>query len=357
MATINRVVLVGNLTRDPELRATAAGTSVCRMRIACNTTWRNRETGEIDERPNYFDVTTFGASGEACARFLAKGRPVAVDGRLEWHEWQNADGETQAGRRRRRRQRPVPRVAPGRRRARRGGRGRGGRRRRGGGVLMGARERDRAGAPGGRAGNRRHAAPERSVCSPYQRVRCDCRREARPRERAGHRPVRRGFRRRHAARRGPFHRRDRGARQRPRDAAELPGRDPRPGGHARRGVELPDPLRRARHPHARRHAERADRDEPGGAEARTSPISSAARRSSSTRTRSPSATCRRPATRRTRSRTARSRAYVVQRVPMNTLCQRAMEGMPTTVSPRRAAREEPLRAGPRSPGSTTARPP
>lgn len=93
MATINRVVLVGNLTRDPELRATAAGTSVCRMRIACSTSWRNRETGEIDERPNYFDVTAFGASGEACARFLAKGRPVAVDGRLEWHEWQNADGE------------------------------------------------------------------------------------------------------------------------------------------------------------------------------------------------------------------------------------------------------------------------
>jgi len=94
MATINRVVLVGNLTRDPELRSTAAGTSVCRMRIACSTSWRNRETGEIDERPNYFDVTVFGASGEACSRFLAKGRPVAVDGRLEWHEWQNADGET-----------------------------------------------------------------------------------------------------------------------------------------------------------------------------------------------------------------------------------------------------------------------
>ena len=45
MATINRVVLVGNLTRDPELRATAGGTSVCRMRIACNTSWRNTETG------------------------------------------------------------------------------------------------------------------------------------------------------------------------------------------------------------------------------------------------------------------------------------------------------------------------
>jgi single-strand DNA-binding protein len=93
MATINRVVLVGRLTRDPELRTTAAGTSVCRLRIACSSGWRNRETGEYDERPNYFDVTVFGPSGEACARCLAKGRPIAVDGRLDWHEWETADGE------------------------------------------------------------------------------------------------------------------------------------------------------------------------------------------------------------------------------------------------------------------------
>lgn len=93
MATINRAVLVGNLTRDPELRETPGGTSLCRLRVACSTSWRNKDTGEIDERPNYFDVTVFGASGEACARFLVKGRPVAVDGRLEWHEWVTTDGE------------------------------------------------------------------------------------------------------------------------------------------------------------------------------------------------------------------------------------------------------------------------
>ena len=93
MATINRVVIVGNLTRDPELRETPGGTSLCRLRVACNTSWRNKDTGEIDERPNYFDVTVFGASGEACARFLAKGRPVAVDGRLEWHEWATPEGD------------------------------------------------------------------------------------------------------------------------------------------------------------------------------------------------------------------------------------------------------------------------
>ena len=93
MATINRVVLVGNLTRDPELRSTPNGSSLCRLRVACNTSWRNKDTGEIDERPNYFDVSVFGASAEACARFLAKGRPVAVDGRLEWHEWETPQGE------------------------------------------------------------------------------------------------------------------------------------------------------------------------------------------------------------------------------------------------------------------------
>ena len=90
MATINRVVHVGRLTRDPELRSTASGTSVCRLRLACNRTWRNKDTGDFDDRPNFFDVTVFGASGEACARFLGKGRPVAVDGRLEWHEWGRA---------------------------------------------------------------------------------------------------------------------------------------------------------------------------------------------------------------------------------------------------------------------------
>jgi single-strand DNA-binding protein len=94
MATINRVVLVGNLTRDPELRTSTGGTSICRLRVACNAIRRNRDTGEVDERPNFFDVTVFGASGDACARFLTKGRAVAVDGRLEWSEWQTSEGET-----------------------------------------------------------------------------------------------------------------------------------------------------------------------------------------------------------------------------------------------------------------------
>ncbi len=91
--TINRVVLLGNLTKDPELRALASGTSVCRLRVACNTRRRNADTGDWDEKPNYFDVSVFGASAEACGTFLEKGRPVAVDGRLEWNEWETSDGQ------------------------------------------------------------------------------------------------------------------------------------------------------------------------------------------------------------------------------------------------------------------------
>jgi single-strand DNA-binding protein len=88
---INRVVLTGNLTRDPELRSTGSGTSVCSLRIATNTRQKD-PSGEWTDRAHYFSVTVFGAQGENCARFLSKGRPVAIDGRLQWREWQDQNG-------------------------------------------------------------------------------------------------------------------------------------------------------------------------------------------------------------------------------------------------------------------------
>ncbi len=88
---INRVVLTGNLTRDPELRSTPGGTSVCSLRVACNTR-RKDPSGEWVDKPNFFDVTVWGAQGENCAQYLSKGRPVAIDGRLEWREWEAKDG-------------------------------------------------------------------------------------------------------------------------------------------------------------------------------------------------------------------------------------------------------------------------
>jgi single-strand DNA-binding protein len=90
-ANINRVVLVGNLTKDPELRHTGGGTPVCSLRIAVNTR-RKDESGNWADKPNYFTVSVFGNQAESCAQFLAKGRPVGIDGRLDWREWQAQDG-------------------------------------------------------------------------------------------------------------------------------------------------------------------------------------------------------------------------------------------------------------------------
>lgn len=92
MQDTNVAVLVGNLTRDPELRATASGTPVCKLRIAVNGRRKDASSGEWRERPNYFDVTVWGRRGESCAEYLSKGRKVCVSGELEWREWEASDG-------------------------------------------------------------------------------------------------------------------------------------------------------------------------------------------------------------------------------------------------------------------------
>jgi single-strand DNA-binding protein len=88
---INRVVITGNLTRDPELRSTGGGTSVCSLRVAVNTRRKDPSSGDWVDKPNYFDVTVWGRQGESCAEYLSKGRPVAIDGRLEWREWEDRE--------------------------------------------------------------------------------------------------------------------------------------------------------------------------------------------------------------------------------------------------------------------------
>jgi single-strand DNA-binding protein len=89
-SSINRVVLVARLTRDPELRELPSGQSVCNLRVACNGIRRDGD-GEYRERPHYFDVATFGAQAENVARYMRKGSRVAIDGRLEWREWETTD--------------------------------------------------------------------------------------------------------------------------------------------------------------------------------------------------------------------------------------------------------------------------
>jgi single-strand DNA-binding protein len=90
-ADLNRVTLVGRLTRDPELRHTAGGDPVCSIRLAVSSRARD-EGGNWGDRSNYFDVTVFGRQAETASTYLAKGRRIGVDGRLSWREWQTQDG-------------------------------------------------------------------------------------------------------------------------------------------------------------------------------------------------------------------------------------------------------------------------
>jgi single-strand DNA-binding protein len=90
-ADLNRVTLVGRLTRDPELRHTQGGDPICSIRLAVSSRARD-EGGNWGDRSNYFDVTVFGRQAETASTYLAKGRRIGVDGRLSWREWQTQDG-------------------------------------------------------------------------------------------------------------------------------------------------------------------------------------------------------------------------------------------------------------------------
>jgi single-strand DNA-binding protein len=91
---INRVIITGNLTKDPELASVpGTGTAVCSLRVACNGRRKNIQTGAWEDQPNYFDVTVWGQQGENCHKYLRKGRPVAIDGRLRWREWTTNEGQ------------------------------------------------------------------------------------------------------------------------------------------------------------------------------------------------------------------------------------------------------------------------
>jgi len=90
-SNINRVILVGRLTSDPELRALPSGLAVCNLRLACNGARKGPE-GEYTEKPNFFNVSTFGALGESVHRYMSRGRRIAIDGRLNWSEWETPEG-------------------------------------------------------------------------------------------------------------------------------------------------------------------------------------------------------------------------------------------------------------------------
>ncbi len=91
--SINRVIVSGNLTREPEVRTTASGNPVMGFGIAVNDRRKNSQTGEWEDYPNFIDCTMFGARAQSVSRFLSKGSKVAIDGKLRWSQWETNEGQ------------------------------------------------------------------------------------------------------------------------------------------------------------------------------------------------------------------------------------------------------------------------
>lgn len=91
--SINRVNITGNLTRDPELRATAGGTQILSFGVAVNDRRKNQQTGEWEDVPNFVDCIVFGSRAEAVSRFISKGSKVAIEGKLRYSAWENKEGQ------------------------------------------------------------------------------------------------------------------------------------------------------------------------------------------------------------------------------------------------------------------------
>lgn len=92
MASVNKVILIGNLGRDPELRYTQGGQAVCNFTLATNEQWRDRD-GNNQERTEWHRIVVWGKSAENCAQYLQKGRSVFVEGRLQTREWEDKEGQ------------------------------------------------------------------------------------------------------------------------------------------------------------------------------------------------------------------------------------------------------------------------
>lgn len=91
--SINRVNITGNLTREPELRATAGGTQMLAFGVAVNDRRKNPQTGEWEDVPNFVDCIVFGSRAEAVSRFITKGSKVAIEGKLRYSAWETKEGQ------------------------------------------------------------------------------------------------------------------------------------------------------------------------------------------------------------------------------------------------------------------------
>jgi len=96
MAGYNRTVLVGNLTRDPEHKQLSSGQSVCRLGLAINRQYKNRQTSEFVQEVCFIDIDVWGAQAESCSQYLQKGRQVLIEGRLKLNTWEDQNGQTRS---------------------------------------------------------------------------------------------------------------------------------------------------------------------------------------------------------------------------------------------------------------------
>lgn len=92
MASYNRIIMMGNLTRDPEVKQLTSGQSVCRFGLASNRQFKNKQTGAMVQEVCFVDVDVWGAQAEVCKQYLQKGRGVLIEGRLKLDSWQDQDG-------------------------------------------------------------------------------------------------------------------------------------------------------------------------------------------------------------------------------------------------------------------------
>jgi single-strand DNA-binding protein len=92
MASVNKVILIGNLGRDPEVRYTPSGAAVCNLRLATTRNWKSRDTGERQEETEWHSVVLYDRQAEVAGEYLKKGRPVYIEGRLKTRKWQDKDG-------------------------------------------------------------------------------------------------------------------------------------------------------------------------------------------------------------------------------------------------------------------------
>ena len=92
MASFNKVILMGRLTRDPETRVTASGLTICKLGLACSRAYATKD-GERKEETTFIDVDAFGKQAEVITKYMRKGRPLMVEGRLKLDQWESNDGQ------------------------------------------------------------------------------------------------------------------------------------------------------------------------------------------------------------------------------------------------------------------------